>query len=244
MKDIEKEIQDMTAASAKAQKKVEQQQEVVNTLSQKLNDTGSRLAVADANKESALSTKNSADQLLLGVVTLKQNIQLFSTALPLLAKQTDYLQSKMKALFDQLQYSFGLLVKLVNVVLRKKAQNPLISDELVVIAGKAVNNANNVLALMMEAMHSLAAVHPVNMNLQAIAAEGKAQSFTFLSANEVLVDLSAAAYDDAQEAYTKASQTNAIVKKKVNVETMVLNNEQANLQSLQAGLAAMMSAVK
>lgn len=149
------ELDELQINILKTQRNVDQETAIVNALTEKSAKLNGFLEVAGANSAKALSNRNLIDE----IVTLTENLQsnskiAFSEMVEAKAK-TQVVSIEIKALIDKLIFSAELINKLSNLVIRKKAQNPLISNELVAMVGTAGADANNAVALTLVALKSV-----------------------------------------------------------------------------------------
>ena len=68
--------------------------------------------------------------------------------------KTNELSVQIKGVIDKLIFSSQVIERLENLVIREKALNPLISDELITMITKAGTDANNAVALTLVALES------------------------------------------------------------------------------------------
>ena len=137
-----------------AQYNVEQQQAIVDSLTAKSTTFQAYLADAEKNQAQALSNKTMMDETVRGAFNLRNNSQVAFDKMVLAHQRTKDVASGMKVLIDKLIYSAEVIDKLSNLVIRQKALNPLISDELVAVIGTAGKDANNAVSLTLVALKS------------------------------------------------------------------------------------------
>ncbi|HWY37766.1 MAG TPA: hypothetical protein VNY73_04360 [Bacteroidia bacterium] len=244
-----------------AQHDVDQYQAIVNCLTAKLGNFQGYLAVADGNRAKALSNKNLVHQLINNALDLENNSNIAFTEMVLANNKTKELSRKTKEVMDKLIYCADLINKLSNLVIRKKALNPLISDELVSMINTAGTDANNAVALTLVAIKSTFASQSSNIESEAATALEYTQAMqlykimTGTDASDTGTDDTGAAagvkntvvclealydtaYSDAVMVYGQMESACRMTTKQLNLANTSLNKAQVKLKSLQAGLAA------
>jgi hypothetical protein len=238
-----------------AQAIVQQQQVIVNSLNEKATKYQGYLAVADANRTHALSNKNLIDQIIQNAYDLTSNSQNAFAKMTVSSGDASLVAVNISELINQLIYAVEIINKLSNLVIRKKALNPLISDDLIARINTAGTDANNAVALTLIALKStLAAEASILESEAAITLESKQASALYLSltteksastplslqpaASASIRALLYAAYKNSQNAYDKANIANEETTRQLNYATTNLSKAQIRLQSLQSGLAA------
>jgi hypothetical protein len=144
----------LTNQLLEAQQVVEQFQANVNSLSEKSGKFNGLLATADANKLKALSNKNLLDVVVKNALDLQYCASTASEKMAKADSKTQIVASEIKDLLDKLIYTAEMMNKLDNLIIRKKAANPLISDELVTLMATIGTDANNAIALTLTALQS------------------------------------------------------------------------------------------
>ena len=159
-----------------AQQQVEQFQAIANSLSSKLSNFQVFLAQADSNRSIALNNRTAMELLVQSTLDLYKNSEIAFTEITLADSKTKKLATQLNQVMDRLIFSAEVINKLSNLVIRKKAQNPLISDELVTNIGSAGNDANNAVALTLVALQTTFASQASNMESEAALALEYSQS--------------------------------------------------------------------
>jgi len=240
-----------------AQQEVEQYRAITESLSAKLDRFRSFLAIADSNRAKALSNKNLMYQLAQSAHDLLKNSDITMKSTDKAQSNTAVLAKKIKDVMDKLIYCAEMLDKLANLVVRKKALNPLISDDLVSMIGKAGTDANNAVALTLIALKSSFAAQAANMESEASASlaylqaselyqvlvsngNSKSQTITVLPADKdkCLSSLLNGAYATSQIVYQKMEHACDLTAEQLRHANASLNVAQARLKALQTGLAA------
>jgi hypothetical protein len=162
--------------------------------------------------------------------------------------RTKELAPAIKILVDKLIYVTEIINKLSNTIIRKKALNPLISDDLISMLGTAGKNANDAVAVTLIALQSTFAAQASNLETEMAVALEEEQSNRFLeilngSSSETPVKQSLAflltdAYSKARIKYKKMEKAFKIVTKQLSEANSNLSKAQVKLKSLQSGLAA------
>lgn len=138
-----------------AQDKVEQLQAIVNSLTEKSQLLQSQLATEKANKDLALSNRELLGQVVDNVIDLLTASHGTFDKVVCSDSRIKDVSNSIKEVMDKLVYSAEVVNKLSNLVIRKKGQNPLISDELVTMVTNAGKDANNAVALTLTALNSV-----------------------------------------------------------------------------------------
>lgn len=242
------EIDFLTNEVLDAQHDVEQLQAVVDSLTQKSQNFQAFLATADANRSTALNNKVLVDSVVQNALTLRNNSEIAFNEMVLADSKTQQLAVQTNNVINKLIYSAEVINKLANLIVRKKAVNPLISDELVSMIGTAGQDANNAVALMLVALQSVFTSQATSLESEATItleySEAKnlyavlVGSGTNPDRQHCLQQLVYDAYNQAQLTYERAQLANNDTTQQLYNATADLNKAQVQLKSLQAGLAA------
>lgn len=235
-----------------AQYDVEQQQAVVTSLTAKAAKYQGYLTSATNYKTTALNNKNMLDETVRDTFDLETNSAIAFNKMVLANEKTKVMAIEMKNLIDKLIYSAEVIDKLSNLVIRQKALNPLISDELVAVINEAGVDANNAVALTLVALKSTFVAQGGTLESEAAAALEFTQSIqlheiitgtdtkgnknpTYETSLKFLIDQANAA---AMVSYKKAENASLDTTAELNKGISDLTKAQNKLKSLQAGLAA------
>ncbi len=158
-----------------AQAVVVQNQAIVNSLADKSQKFNGFLTTADARRTKTLADKNQFDQVIEVSSDLKDNSTLALVKIQGAGDNdqtsavylTNALGSQCKDVIDKLIYSAEMVNRLAAVVIREKALNPLISDDLVSMLAQAGSDANNAVTLALIALKSSAAACASNVEAEA-----------------------------------------------------------------------------
>ncbi|MEO6521391.1 MAG: hypothetical protein ABIN91_06935 [Mucilaginibacter sp.] len=246
------ELDKLTIDVISAQQQVDQLQAIVNSLTGKADSYQGFLAVADSNKQQALSNKQVLDTLVQSALDLVNNSAIAIKEMGEAASSTTNLAAEMKLLIDKLIYTAEVTNKLANLVIRQKALNPLISDDLVSLVGTAGTDANNAVALTLVALQSsfaAAAAHTESAAATKLSDKHAAalyQTLTGMAPGKAAPKKETAslqsylhtAYTNALAAYKHSQAALKNVTTQLNHAQADLNKAQVKLKSLQAGLAA------
>jgi hypothetical protein len=231
-----------------AENEVTQLQAIVTSLTQKSATFQSFLAIADANRATALNNKNLVDAVVKNATDLQANSSIaFNEMVIAKAKAVDVAKNT-NSVLNKLIYTAESINKLANLVVRKKAQNPLISDELVSMITTAGTDANNAVALALVALKSTFAAQASNQDSEAAATLEYTQSMKLLDVLTINADndepslslqhLLHGAYEKSKHDYIHAQDANNETLNQLNLKTAELKKAQVNLKSLQSGFAA------
>ena len=235
-----------------AQYDVNKFQSIVTSLADKVNSFQGFLATAENTRTQAYNNKILMDQLLQNAIDLKNNSNIAFNEIVVADSKTKDLSTNIKMVIDKLIYSVDVLNKLSAIVTRKKALNPLISDELISVLATAGTDANNAIALTLIALKSTFAAQASNTESEAAIELAYTQSDDLYecligapdddndtSKKETSLDcLLHDAYANAKENYHRMEKALAMSTKQLNDAKSDLNKAQIKLKSLQSGLAA------
>lgn len=243
------ELDALTIEVLDAQQEVEQFQAIVTSLTDKLNNFQGFLATAEANRTHALDNRNLFDQLAQSALDLQNNSQIAFNETVEANLQTKKAAQSIKSATDKLIYSAEVINKLYNLITRKKALNPLISDDLITMIGNAGKDANNAVSLTLIALKSVFAAEATNMESEAASSLEYLQSIKLYELLTVaqeangntfdsLKDMLSSAYKNSKQTYDKFQQAVTVITKQLNESNTALNKAQVKLRSLQSSLAA------
>jgi hypothetical protein len=235
-----------------AQYDVNKFQSIVTSLTDKVNNFQGFLATAENTRTQAYNNKILMDQLLQNAIDLKNNSNIAFNEIVVADSKTKDLSTNIKMVIDKLIYSVDVLNKLSAIVTRKKALNPLISDELISVLATAGSDANNAIALTLIALKSTFAAQASNTESEAAIELAYTQSDDLYECligapdddnhtgkKETSLDgLLHDAYTNAKENYHRMEKALAMSTKQLNDAKSDLNKAQIKLKSLQSGLAA------
>lgn len=153
-----------------AQLEVQVLQATVNSLTSKSAMLQQWLADADAKKTQALNNKNQLDSVVNTIHGLRNTSFVAFDKMVDADAQLKETAIHMKVVMDKLIYSVELLNKLAVLATRKKAQNPLISDDIIDRLNTAGKDANNAVALALVALKSTFTAQASSMEAEAITA--------------------------------------------------------------------------
>jgi hypothetical protein len=230
------------------QQNVDQFQAIVNSLTEKTNLIQSLLNIDENNRSNAYNNKLLIDQMVYIAKDLYNNSKIAIHEMGEANVRTKELAPAIKILVDKLIYVTEIINKLSNTIIRKKALNPLISDDLISMLGTAGKNANDAVAVTLIALQSTFAAQASNLETEMAVALEEEQSNRFLeilngSSSETPVKQSLAflltdAYSKARIKYKKMEKAFKIVTKQLSEANSNLSKAQVKLKSLQSGLAA------
>lgn len=241
-------LDSLTIQVLNATDEVSQLQSIVTSLTQKLATYNGFLTQADANKMQASSNVNLIEAIIKNAQNLKDNSTIALDEIILARAKTEDVAQNTNSVINKLIYTAEMINKLANLIVRKKAQNPIISDKLVSMVTAAGTNANNAVALTLVALKATFTAQATNEEAKAAATLECLQSEKLLdkltvdektgSKNLSIQTLLNNAYDDAVTEYNRTQKAYDETLKQLNLKTADLNKAQINLKSLQSGLAA------
>jgi hypothetical protein len=250
------ELDALTLQVLDAQQQVDQYQAIVTALTGKLSNFQALLAINDTDRANALNNKTLVDQLVQSFLDLQNNSSIAFNEMAEAEVTTNALAVSINNVIEKLIYTAEMINKLAANVTRKKALNPLISDDLVSMLTTAGADANNAVALTLVALQTAFAAQATNKESNAATSLEYVQSMdvyqlitgTDMNGNKV-VDKDGKWIGSLQhllhKAYKKSKTNYADTQLAVKLTTEQLNEAQLNLnaalvtlQSLQLGLAA------
>lgn len=164
------ELDALTIQVTDAQYEVQQLQAIVDSLTVKAANFQAVVEVNDNNKNQALSNKNMLTQILQSALALRDNSNTAFNGIVIADAKTQQVAKSIKTLIDKLIYAAEVVNKLSNLIIRKKALNPLINDDLVARVSTAGADANNAVALTLVALQSAYATQAANLQSEAASA--------------------------------------------------------------------------
>ena len=231
-----------------ATNEVAQQQAIVDSLTQKLGTFNGFLAEASTNKDQALSNVTQVKNVVKNAKNLSDNSEIALREIKSAAAKTELVAQNTNSVINKLIYTSDMINKLANLIVRKKAQNPLISDQLIAMVTKAGTDANNAVALTQVALKATFTAQATNKETLAAASLEQLQSEELwknltedkdpktkdLCISKLVDNVYAHSIIDLnnkQDAYNRTLD-------ELNIKTADLNKAQVELKSLQSGLAA------
>jgi hypothetical protein len=235
------------------QGQVKQQQAIVTSLTEKSNKLQAQLSDAQNNKSVALTNNDLGEEVLnnardLMVSSEKTYIQILNTE-----GQINNLSKNINDVINKLIYSVEVINKLAALITKKKASNPLISDELVSTIATAGTDANNAISLTMVALKSVFASQATISEGESSLALEYLQSvrlIEFILAEEVdtfesddlpkkgIKELLQESYNTAEFVYDRSLDAYQDTQNQLESAKDDLSQSQIRLTSSQAGLAA------
>lgn len=241
------ELDSLTIQVMDAQDNVSQYQAIVTSLTTKSNDLQAFLATATNNKTQTYTNKVQVDQLVQSAADLQSNSDIAFNEMVKANLRTKTLTSNVNEVMNKLIYSAEVINKLANLIVRKKAMNPLISDELVSMITTAGTDANSAVAITLTALQSTFVAQATEMEAETAMGLEYTQSIALTKmltgsvkngSPSSLQGLFHQAFNDARKEYVLAEKANFTTIKQLNMAKANLNTAQVKLKSLQSGLAA------
>ena len=240
-----------------AQHDVEQFQSMVNSLTEKSERFQAYLDEATATRDQAKNNKDQLDKVIQNVLSLKDNSNIAFDEIVDADEKTKQVSIGVKNLINELIYTAEVINKLSGIIIRKKAKNPLISDELIDLVNTIGKDANNAVSLTLVALQSVYAAEATNIESEGAAAleyrqaiqlyevlrgrtnsaegNGEVDKETHPGSLEGLID---EAYITAKKNFETYYKANDEATEQLNKATILLNKAKVKLSSLQSGLAA------
>ena len=149
---------------------VEQLQAIVTSLNAKLTRFQSFLASADGDRAKALKNKESIDDIIQKARDLMKSSEIAFTEVVVADDKLKTVACELKTVIEKLIYSAEVVNKLSTLVVRQKALNPLISDELVAMVSTAGEDANNAVTLTLVALKAAFAAQATSFECESVSA--------------------------------------------------------------------------
>jgi len=233
---------------------VDQFTAIVTSLTAKLANFQSYLTTADNNRSVAYTNKLLIDQMVQSALDLRNNSSIAFDEMGQADLKTKSLAKSINLVINKLIYSAEMIDKLSNLLIRKKALNPLISDDLITMVGTAGKDANNAVALTLVALNATFASMASNMESESALALENSQAIALYQmltgifppktddGTEVIIPSLQSylhtAYNTAKTNYEQTEAAFKITTNQLNEAKTNLNKAQVKLRSLQSGFAA------
>ncbi|WP_139367110.1 hypothetical protein [Sediminibacterium ginsengisoli] len=234
----------------KEQHNVEKKKVVVSSLSEKMQLTRSFLEAAEAGRTRAYANLNLVNELTQEIKNLEKSADEVYHEMETTTTKSLAFAHELKNTTGKLICAAELLNKMANLIIRKKALNPLISDELINLTGQAGNNANNAVASMLAAMKTAVTAISGHQSSLTAATSVKAQIKSLqLTAGKNKNDMSLQqlyqqAYNNANLACEQTAIAAGKATLELNAASIKLNKAQTGLTSFQAAFTAAAQAVQ
>jgi len=229
------------------QQEVAQYQAIVASLTAQSDSIQVSLVTAADHKTQAYNNKIMVNQLVQSAVDLENNSEIAFNEVVLASTKTKDLAAHVSVLIKKLIYAADVIHKLANLVIRKKALNPLISDELVNMISTAGREANRAVAITLVALKTTFAAQTPSMESETGLTLEYTQSVVFCKlltgavhpgSEKSLAGLFNQALVDAGKSYVLLEKASVMITKQLNMAITSLNTAEVKLQSLQSGFAA------
>lgn len=256
------EIDALTVMVNRAQYQVSQQQTIVNSLQTKADQFNGFLNQANQTKSTALANLDQVNELFSAVKNLQQASTKANSQTEK-ATTTVCVGSKGVAeLINKLIFAVEIINKVAQLINRQKAVNPLIPNELIGFMSKAGTDANNAIALTLNALQSAYAAEASLLGAQGLAdlaftqvnklenrmehgwdektgqAKSAAPVFGRGNDSDGIVSLLNRAYEIAVSNYDQALWNSNSVNKQLAYAQAQLARATTRLNAYQSGLAA------
>ncbi|RQO77882.1 hypothetical protein DBR40_07915 [Pedobacter sp. KBW01] len=220
----------------------------VNSLTSKNSDL--QLSLDSWTNKNALAKDDNivVEQLEQVVAELKNNAEVAFDEISQANTQVNALFRSICTVQDKLIFTSSLLEKLINLIARKKAVNPLISDDLVSLIATAGKDANNAVALVLIAIQSTIAAQKTEMEAESILklvthhVSALKKLINHVGENNEQASLSELLhmeYDNTNKKIKHFYKSKTAAALQLSEATRVLNEAQTKLSSLQSGMQAL-----
>ncbi len=234
-----------------AQHDVELLQSIVSSLTEKSQLYSQFVQTAEANRSKALANKNELADVVHNALLLKQDSKAADGQITEADEKMEVLIVESNTMVNELIYTVQIINKLATTIIREKAKNPLISDDLIEMITTASTNANDAVALCLIALKSTfeaktsSIISKASISIENTEAAMMYEVLTKTSKNgknsiHFLID---EAYTIAQDNFTKSQQASEMVNLQLNDARSKLNKAEVKLNALQESLAAAKAAL-
>lgn len=232
------EIYALTRQVEEAEQEVKFKQLIVDTQQASSIKNQQFLVSATQIKENELSNKNQIDLLASHAFELKKNSEKALHTISETLVSAQKVAEDIHNLLDKLIFSAEMIHKLQNMLVRQKALNPLISDDLLSMIAAAASDSNNAVDLTLAALKST--FTGVSSCMKADAALQVECKQSLLVSNQMKEGKEAAEsiIAIAQSIYRKVIMDDQEQTEQASLANSDLNEATVKLRSLQAGLSA------
>ncbi len=239
-----------------AQNTVKKRLAIVSALTEKSVKIETALAESDTAKNKALQTKNLLDTVIRQVEELLTNSKGVALQTKEATSKNNEVAVTITAVTHKLIYTAEVVNKLSNLIIREKAINPLVSDELVTLVTTVDKDAINAVALTLVTLKSIFTAQSTAMSSDTIVVlENKqvAQLYESLTTSQVpekdevfkknIKQCIDQTYENALTLYAGTLAASTDVAKQLHHAKADLDVAETNVSSLQAKLAAAQAAI-
>lgn len=231
-----------------AQAKVDEKQTILNSLSTKVQVFSQYLKDAETNRTTALSNLEFVLKIKSEVENLEAQADFTQITVRNASEFSYELISKLSDMVRQLVFAAEVVNKFSNAIVRKKALNPLISNELVELSATMGKDANTAVALSLTALKSAYTANLNSLDAQSTIMLSKSlldkfvgklnTSIEMISIDNGLVTVLKDIYAGTKENYQQKLDANQSVLKQFSNARTIYDAAASRLASLQAGYAA------
>jgi len=225
-----------------AQYEVDILQIIVDSLTTKSDEFEAILKQAKSSFDAADANQGSLNKIINNARELLAASKIAENEMNSTKSMTDQVSNNMTEVVNKLIYSAEVVTKLSSLIVRRKALNPLISDELITIVSKLGDDANNAVSLALVALKSAISAQTSNTESDGIANLEVSQATALLKALEDnkmgIKELLAASYKQADANLKSAQKANDYAGAQLNEVTVKLKQATVKLNSLKKSLAA------
>lgn len=231
-------------------------QAIVDALTEKAHTYAGILATADDNRSTAQANWTTIQALAQQAGALQDRSSETASAMDRCQQKADALAIALAQVMDRLIYSVEIVNKLAILLVRSKALNPLIPDELLALVTTAGKDANNAIALTLTALRSVFATEAAclevctALQLESYQAaqlvhrlglphpQQQAKPGERPTDERGIYPMLHEVYQHAKTDYENAHDANNRTQEQLNGASVALRQAQVRLASLQAGYSA------
>lgn len=242
------ELDNMLIQIQNAQFEYNQQKAISDSLTLKIQLFSQYLAEADASRTEALNNLDLIRKIKDETENLGKQSSVAYTTIKEAAELSNAMTRQLSEMIRQLVFAVEVVNKFSNAIIRKKALNPLVSNELVDLSATLGKDANTAVSLSLVALKSaysanLGCLDATSSNaLQKSLVEKLNYRIHYGSGNpevhDSLLDILNTAYINSSEYYQQMLVANQNVKSQFSINQALCDAAAVKLASLQAGYAA------
>lgn len=236
-----------------ARQQVEQLKAIVSSQNERSASFKAMQSAAEAESKIALNNKGAAEKLVQNIFDLHNELLVWLKEMDLANAKTGTLNEQVNDCINKLIYAATLFNKLASTLVKQKALNQLISDELINLINEVGKDADNAVALTMIAFKSSLAAQAANLQSQfdfSLACKLSSDLYNAICSNEylnanasglnstLLISNMDEVFENAKLLYEKSIKASESINQQLIQSLAMLNNANTKLVSLQAGLAA------
>lgn len=245
-------INELTRQVLDAKYEVEQYQSIVNSLEEKASKFQLFLVSSEESMKQTQNNLTLIEEILVAAKDLESRSNIALGEIHTANNRMDKMVSSLNDVVNELIYIAQVVSMLHTLIVRKKASNPLISDEVINKIITSEKDANNAVSLALVALESSFTAQSSIIESKGIATLEYKESVSLVSNIKAISSSSdekilseTLIYNQLQKAYKNAKENNekAIKASQITIKQLAeavskFNKAEAKLNSFQSGLSA------